>query len=179
MSRQIHIFATKADLIPNLTLMESRKRVKYVRKDFYYSSNIPIYESLLEYRKLGINTTGDHNSDDTFFVLDRDVVPYFEKTSLFLVFSRYSMNQLTNPGSIVFRPGGIYRDKYLICGHIGTISNSEISMSLFKDFSRTITSGFEKVNSYRVGKNALDLLRNGMRLITMGVDEPEEYDLSM
>ena len=179
MSRQTHFFATKADLLPRLALIESQRSLKYVRLATYYSSRIPTYETLLNYQKLGTNTTGDHHSDDLFFVMDKATEVRFEKTRLFLGISAHVINQVTTPETITFQPGGLFKNRYLICGHIGTASDSDISIDLYKHFSTALTNGFEKVGSYYVGENAMELLHTGMRLITMGIDEPTAYDLHL
>lgn len=179
MSKQIHIFATKADLIPVLKLTESQRKIKYVRYDIYKSPDIPIYESLLNYKNIGINTTGDHNSGEIFLIMDKDNTVKFEKTNNILGVTKYSVNQTVNPDSVTFQPGGLFKNRFLICGHIGTSSDSVISSELLKQFSKIIKKGFKRVRSYYVGENAIELLKSGLRLITMGIDEPTEYDLQL
>jgi hypothetical protein len=50
-------------------------------------------------------------------------------------------------------------------------------MKLYREFTRAVTKGFKKTGNYYVGPEALRLLDSGIRLITMGTDEPVEYDL--
>ena len=179
MTKQIHIFATRDDILPNIKSIESHRSLKYVRYEIYKKKNVPIYESLTEYKSLGANKTGDHNSGDCFIVVDRETDIHFQTKRILFVRTKTIINQLTNPDSIVFQPGGIYKNKYLICGHIGTASDSARSFDLYKYFSKAIRKNFAKIESYYVGENALLLLKNGIRLITMGIDEPIEYDLKI
>ena len=62
---------------------------------------------------IGINETGDHHSGLTFFVIDADAGINTEKISRILRKPRYVINQLNNPESIIFQPGGIYKTKFL------------------------------------------------------------------
>jgi hypothetical protein len=88
------------------------------------------------------------------------------------------VSQKLNPDSITFLPGGIYKEeKILVCGHIGTIFNSAVSRSLYKAFVITVTKGFQKIGSYRVGPEASRLMDNGYRMVTIGITSPPAYDL--
>ena len=91
---------------------------------------------------------------------------------------RYAVNQMLNADSVTFLPGGIYKqEKVLVCGHIGTISDSAISRNLYRAFVSYITKGFEKIGSYRVGPEAVCLMSDGYRMVTIGISSPAEYDL--
>jgi len=91
---------------------------------------------------------------------------------------RYDVSQKLNPDSITFLPGGIYKEeKILVCGHIGTVSNSAVSCSLYKAFVMTVTKGFRKIGSYRVGPEASRLMDHGYRMVTIGITSPPAYDL--
>lgn len=48
------------------------------------------------------------------------------------------MDQAENPDSIVFWPGGFYNKENLICGHIGTISDTDGSKKIFKCFEKAL-----------------------------------------
>jgi hypothetical protein len=91
---------------------------------------------------------------------------------------RYAVSQRLNPDSLTFLPGGIYKqEKILVCGHIGTISDSEISRTLYKSFVSHLTRDFEKIGSYRVGPEAVRLMNEGYRMVTIGITSPAAYDL--
>lgn len=177
--KQILFFATKADLIPVINLIESQRAIKYVNYENSGSSCISYLDSLLSYKELGINKTGAYVTGDMFFVLDKYKTLNLEKSSGFFGKARYSFNQLNNPDTIIFQPGGLYKGKYLICGGIGTSSDSKKSLELFEQFSKVIKRGFRKIKSYYVGDEAYKMLLEGYRLITMGVDSPPEYDLKL
>ncbi len=91
---------------------------------------------------------------------------------------RYEVGPDQNPDGIIFAPGGIYNSqKVLVCGHIGTLMNSRESLDLYNSFVRAVTEGFQAIGSYRVGPEAVRLMDEGYRLVTIGLASPPEYDL--
>jgi hypothetical protein len=90
----------------------------------------------------------------------------------------YVLSQKLNPDSIIFIPGGIYNEQpALVAGHIGTISDSVASLSLYKAFNKAILKKFEKIRSYHVGPEAADLMQRGYRMVTIGIGSSSIYDL--
>lgn len=68
-SKQTHLFATRLDLVPGLTKIETDVGVKYARCGTYAGSIFEQYASLREWDGLGKNTTGDHMSGPQFLVV--------------------------------------------------------------------------------------------------------------
>ncbi len=91
---------------------------------------------------------------------------------------RFSVSQKLNPESITFLPGGAYKGEgVLVCGHIGSISQSPISLSLYRSFVKAVTKGFKKIGSYFVGPEAGRLMDRGSRMVTISIGSPIAYDL--
>ncbi|GLC31552.1 hypothetical protein [Clostridium omnivorum] len=177
MPKEKNFFATKADLINGLDAFEQLRPVKYVKCGVSDTKEILIYETIDEFINLGKNSTGDHQSE-SYLVLDYNVDLNLRQIKQMDGSVKYFVDQLMNKSSVVFWPGGIYDETYLICGHVATISDDPISLDLFKHFSMAITKGFEKVGRYYIGLEArkLSLKR---RLITMNINQPVEYDLKL
>jgi hypothetical protein len=92
--------------------------------------------------------------------------------------SVYFLSQKLNPDSLVFSPGGVYKDQpAIVAGHIGTISQSNAALTLYKSFVEAITKGFEKIGNYYAGPEAERLMRERYRMITISVGSPAIYDL--
>ncbi len=91
---------------------------------------------------------------------------------------RYYIDQEINKKSIMIWPGGLYEDKYLICGHIATISDDPESIALYKNFSREIVKHFTKDKWYYLDQEAIKLSQR-VRLITMGINRPEIFDFKV
>lgn len=91
---------------------------------------------------------------------------------------RYELGPSLNPESVVFQPGGIYNNEMvLVCGHIGTATKAPGSINLYNTFVKYVTAGFEKIREYRVGPEALRLMEEGYRMVTISVGSSPEYDL--
>src|ERR1051326_2717655 len=174
-SKQMHIFATRSDLAPGLAKAETELGIQYARCGRYSSSSeLEKYSSLLEWEGLGRNTTGNHMSGHQFLV-----TPKFQKINLEPVTvsgaptrqigTFFFLDQKLNPYSIVFLPGGVYKDQSaIIAGHIGSVSQSSSAVTLYKSFVKAITQGFEKIGSYYVAPEAARLMEQGYRMITIG-----------
>jgi hypothetical protein len=191
------IYATKNDLIRGLTAVEETMRIKYVLDGITQDPNRGYLLSILNHKELGVNKSGQYTSGIGFFIFDKEDIVYADKTFSFIGKSKYYLNQILNPDSIVFFPGGVYRidvlnqilhpfsivcfpgilnKDILIMGEISTVSETKKSDELYKLFSRTLVKGFKKIKGYYIGEEALDLYKSGYRL-TMAVQSPKEYDL--
>lgn len=73
---------------------------------------------------------------------------------------------------------GLYEPNYFICGHIATISEDKVSQELFKYFTKTFVKGYKKIGKYYIGMGVLEMASD-VRLITMNVNQPQEYDLKI
>jgi hypothetical protein len=90
---------------------------------------------------------------------------------------RYAVDQLANPRSVVVMPGGLYPPDVRLYGRVGTASDTEFSVRLYRAFAAAIGESFRRVGAYYVGREGEGLWRGGQRL-TMGADSPREYDLA-
>lgn len=92
--------------------------------------------------------------------------------------TKFAVDQLVNPSTVVFRPGGkVPALKVVIGGAIGTVKEDPEAAALLKLFSDEIRNRFVRVKGFWVGPSALAILRAGGRL-TNAVSAPVEYDLS-
>ena len=151
----------------------------YVRSDgFPTEPNFEHFKSLARWEGLGKNETGDHHRGCQILVLPQNSKPKIRRVRQKEGGVRYSLDQRLNPDSAVFSPGGVYGDqRVLVCGHIGTASESRVSIELYKAFVRLVTKGFEKIRAYRVGPEAARLMDEGYRMVTTSLGSPPAYDL--
>lgn len=171
-----YFFATKGDLRP-LVKIEDQQRLKYVVCGMSEVPQFKQYNSLLEIENLGIAFKGKHEQEPSYFIfksnarIEIEVIPQKKGRA------RYSCaNQILNPHTIVFRPGGFFEDVCLIDGEVSTISTHPKSIQIYNSFVREIKQHFRKIKSYYVGPEAAKLLDEGIRL-TANVRAPAEYDL--
>ena len=91
----------------------------------------------------------------------------------------WAINAALNPESIVFGPGGIWEDKFLIPGEFETIYYQGFSKALMQDFIAAFSKTFTRHSDYLVGPEALLLCRTGaLRLVTRAVEEPPESNFN-
>jgi hypothetical protein len=90
---------------------------------------------------------------------------------------RYAVDQLANPRSVALMPGGLYAPDIRLYGRVGTASDAEFSVRLYRAFATAIGESFRRVGAYYVGRQAEGLWRGGQRL-TIGADSPRDYDLA-
>lgn len=178
MGKSLYFFLTKNDLISILENVEQIISLKYVWEDSYTTNEIEEYTSLIEYVELGINKSGEQQ-EESFLVLEKSDKLIVREVPQFDGGYRYIVDQEKNMDSIDIWPGGIYGDKYLICGHLGTISNSDKSLKIFSIFQKAIINQCKiKRGRYYVGEDAKNLYGK-RRFITMYAGQPVEFDLQL
>jgi hypothetical protein len=177
MSKEKFFFATKSDLLERLVLFELQRPVKYIESEAYDTKEIIIFDSINRIKNLGYNSCGNHNGE-LYLILDKSVLVKIEEVAQVEGGYKYFVNQMLNKTSIAFWPGGLYKDKYLVGGSVSTISDDPTSVELFKQFTNAAFKGFKKIGRYFIGPEALELGKS-IRLVTMGFDEPIEYDLKV
>ena len=90
---------------------------------------------------------------------------------------RYTVD-MNNVTGVSIHAGGLYENLRLISGQIAPIGDSENSNNIFKLFRKLVRKKFEKIKSFYVGPEALNLFNQGTRL-TPTTNSPEEYDLTL
>ena len=175
MPYQIHVFATREDLVARAGDIEASP-IQYVDCD-ELDGRVQTYRSIVEIPDLGTNKTDSHMTGARYLVIRNGVKPVVRTIPQRKGGVRYSLDQRSNPQSIVFWPGGSHESDVLICGHVGTISEDRRSVELYESFCRGLLRTFVEIKGYHVGPEALGLLKAGGRLVTVSVRSPIESDL--
>lgn len=173
---QVSFFATKADLETLLRAIESKRQVQYVVTGLFDSPRIEPIPSLLTVPDLGYLTTGDQNQATGYLVAARETSIKFEPVPQRRGGVKYAVDQLANPTTVAFRPGGAFGEKCLIAGDVGTATDDLSSLQLFRLFCDELSRQFTKIQSDYVGRDAGKLLDRGWRL-TANAKSPPIYDL--
>lgn len=178
--KRVNFFCCKNDLLLMIQNIEKSLDVKYAAGGVYSSINdVRIYTTLLEYADLGTHKSGEHQ-DGYFLIVEATSGITLDEFRLVDGSIRYSVNQLKNPGSIIFHPGGIYENRFLVHGQVSTISTSYIAQRLIKVFQKEIKRQCPKKNgTFYYSEGVKRLYDNGVRLITISTKSPTEYDLKI
>lgn len=173
---QLSLFATKADLESLLRTLESKRQLQFVATGLLDSPRVEPMESVLAVRDLGRMDVGDANQSACYLVASREIFIEVRPVPQQRGGVKYAVDQLANPTTIAFRPGGSFGERCLIAGQVGTASDNPSSHELFQVFSKEVRHQFAKVKSFYVGKEAGELLDKGWRL-TANAKSPTLYDL--
>lgn len=173
---QFSFFATKNDLLPILN--DAKSKIPYIFSILEKHGELSIYKSPEEIRDLSIMPIGDQNKSNTYLLIDP-----MEQLKIRSVEQRNGgvkvfYDQIACPKSVFLRPGGFLNDSNcIIAGQIGTVSNNEWSIALYKRIFSLIKKKFTKIKSFYVGDEASKKLNNGYRLTT-NIRSPVDYDLT-
>jgi hypothetical protein len=178
---QTLFYATARDLSGVLASLEAQKDLQYNLAGLFDSKELQELQTYLSYRDIPDLGRAFHRSavaNRRYLVSLRGKalrirdVPQNKGGVLFAI----DLN--LNEDSIVFSPGGRYRNDVMLYGMIGTLSPppSAASKNLYTFVAKGFRKDFKKVREYFVGPEALDLMASGVRL-TLDATTPPEFDL--
>jgi hypothetical protein len=176
--KQINFFALKEDILPVLEEFEAAGPVKYVPKGTTNSPNYSIFRHGMALPNLGSASNVSAINSVSFLVGAEDAEINLRTLSAIDGKSRFAIDQLQNPDTITFSPGGLWNNDILLHGRVATASESKVSQALMKRFQTALKKTFVKVKAFHVGPQALTLLKNGKRL-TISAQSPQEFDLTV
>jgi hypothetical protein len=179
-------FATRSDLENGLKEVETKYRLKYVRLLTQTTPTFDIYTSALDIPDLG--------SEESLSVLNARTFLVFYASDEISVRERkdkynniyFSVDYEDNPDAILLRPGGLYKDRCILTGYIHTAGvryspstysyvRNEASIALYQSFRRLLLKQFlpmpNWLRGWKIGPDARQKAENGIRLITMDVNE--------
>ena len=173
----VRFFATRNDHLPMLRQITTGRSLRFFPAGVFDEQPTP-FGSPERIPSLGVAESGDRNHTASFLVLPTTVPVQPRPIHLQAGGTRVAIDQLINPKSVAFRPGGEWDGgNVIIEGDLGTISDDPSSAELWSAFAKPIKKGWKRVKAYYVGPEALAVLRAGGRL-TASVRSPELYDLA-
>lgn len=169
-------FATREDSAAVLEVIEGQRELQFVRTGLFDSPELDRTLSLARAPGLGLAPTGNTVLEPTYLVAARalpiEVRPVEQRKGG----TKYAVDQMVNPRTIAFHPGGLFEQGCLISGEVSTASPEPESMELIKLFIKELRKRFTKVNAFYLGPRALELFDQGWRL-TPTTRAPREVDL--
>lgn len=173
---QILFFGVREDILPMLQLVENGPPLKYARMGNFLrdevGNRLDVFNFGEEIPNLGMATAESAIACESFLVCDKGTPINLEAVGT----ERICVDQLDNPDTVTFTPGGILNKDIVLHGRIATVSESPASQALMKRFQGAIKRTFSKVKAFHVGPKALALLQCGTRL-TISAQSPREFDL--
>jgi hypothetical protein len=172
MSTQIRFFATKDDLVPVLDAVEAARKIKYVRFGSTGSSTPASFPTVTALPKLGIASHESAINSDTYLICAKTETLRAREVAGGFVF-----DQLLNPDTVTFTPGGFWGEEVLLHGRFATASTTPVSSDLMKLLGAAVRKRFKKVKAFYVGTKAEHVLDSGKRL-AIAAQSPRTLDLS-
>jgi hypothetical protein len=176
--KQINFYALKEDILPVLEEFDAAAGpMKYIPTGITDSPNYSIFKQGTAIPNLGNASNASAINCVSFLVSPADAEINLRALSATDGKRRFAIDQLKNPDTITFSPGGLWNNNILLHGRVATASASSVSQALIKRFQSTLKKTFVKVKAFHVGPQALALLKNGRRL-TISAQSPQEFDLT-
>ncbi|MCI0392742.1 MAG: hypothetical protein MOB07_28760 [Acidobacteria bacterium] len=175
--KQILFFALKDDLTSVIEVVEANIQIKYVQMGVFDTPETETFLSGFELPNLGKADSDSASTCMSYLVCRRDTPVNVRSFEDMDGVSRFFVDQLSNPDTVVFTPAGLWDDDTLLHGRVATLSESELSQEIMKVFGAAFRRKFTKLKAFFVGPKALTLLQSGKRL-TISAQSPREFDLS-
>ncbi|MGD9720803.1 MAG: hypothetical protein AB7O59_14025 [Pirellulales bacterium] len=176
MSRSLYFFATKQDVESLIAAVEAHRDLLYVRAGMSDDVELVSFTSGLHLPGLGVATVGDWNREPWWLIVDRTQSVELRSVLQRRGGTRHAIDQILNPASVAFEPGGLHCENVIIAGQVGTCTDDPTSKDLVNLFAREIRRHFKRIRSFFVGPQAEEMLDAGCRLTT-SIKSSKDYDL--
>jgi hypothetical protein len=175
-------YATKEDLIPVLSYIESIFEIKYIKIGLFDNKEPSIYYAHSEIPNFGFVINSHYQSyESRFMIMERKDSIFVRDIPQRKGGIKYAIDPMKNPQSIEFTLGGICQeiDNVLIMGRTGYVDKNSFSESIYKELTKKMKKDFRKYNSMEyVGPEAEVKLKEGWRLV-QDTGRSKEYDLKL
>jgi hypothetical protein len=171
-------YATATDLRPLLSSLERDKNLQYTLAGLFETNTPQTYPSYVDIPDFGIARHPTSIANSEYLVSTGGAAVRIRDVPQRRGGVYYAIDQLLNEDTIVFGPGGRYKDNIILYGRIGTVSDSPTSRVLYRFFTRPFRERFKSTDEFFLGPEALDFARRGGRL-ALSASTPPEHDLKI
>lgn len=178
--KQTFFFATPGDIKPVISALEANREIGFVKIGPHDRPD-PKIISGSDIPQPGISTHETASGSISYLIVplgtDLQATEYLdEETKL----KQWNIYNGFNEDSVEFTPAGLWKDGTLLPGSIKTMHSTKFSQSIMREFQSILKKHqFQKVQSWWLGKEALEMLKSGKRLTVTAVQSPPEYDLTV
>jgi len=173
---QFMFYATARDLTPVLALLEAQKKLQYTPMRHVVTNRAQTYFSYADIPDFGRTNDPTAVMNSAYLVALRGTAVHVETIHLRAGGINYAVGQRLNQDTVTLSPGGLYGHDALLYGVIGTVSESEASLTLYDFMVEPYLARFAPVNEFFLGPEAFDLWKSGVRLTTSAAS-PAKFDL--
>lgn len=178
--KRTFFFATPNDIVPVLERLEANAPLKFVVLGNLTTPNRPIYLHASDIPNPGVATHETGNASTAYMVSLRDTKNHMRKLVGKSGEQRWTLDNGDNEETVILTMAGLWEDGTLLPGLMDTLHQTPVAQQLMKWFLAALKQeGFTKIESWWVGKEAMEMLRSGKRLTTTAVQSPPEFDLKL
>jgi hypothetical protein len=170
---QIQFFATKDDLLPLLEGVEKEAEINYVQAGWSDTAAANCYSTGAVLPNLGTASAESAVNCTTYLICPQGELIRARPISG----QSYAFDQLLNPNTVAFTPGGLWDRDILLYGRFSSVSDGAFSSELLKLLGSLVRKRFKKIKAFFVGNEAERMLDAGKRL-AIAVQSPKTLDLS-
>jgi hypothetical protein len=175
----IQFFALKDDLLPVLEEVARDGPLTYTRMGTYLQPKPDVYFRGADLPSLGRATSESASTSQSFLICEAGVSVRVRPVALRSGGTNYHIDQLINPDTITFTPGGLWRENIVLYGRLASATpHSECAKRVMSRFRDQMNKLFVRVKTYYVGPSAVLLLKAGKRL-TIAEQSPNDFDLTL
>ncbi len=178
-TRLLLFFLAPPDIHALLALVERRAGVKYLEMGSNETRTLRPLRSASEIQGLGRSPSGKTTAGLSLLVVGRWAWVRSRRVAASGRAPRYILDQQENPRSVVLEPGGVYEDRCIVRGSVGTGVLNRRALKLLSHFEKALNESTTKIGEYFIGSAARELSRSGYRLVTVHAAEPPEFDLCL
>lgn len=171
-------YATAKDIALVLSMLESQKDLEYTSTGQFEASKPQTYRSYMKIPNLGLASHPTAVANPSYLVSLRGTPIRAREITQKTGEHRFAFDQQLNEDTVGLWPGGRYGSDIILYGTIGTVSDTAVSISLYKFMVNALRERFDKVDEFFVGPEALQLGKAGFRL-TGAASSPSECDLKL
>ena len=177
MSDRLLFFATKKDLI---AIMNTFRELLPFEIKYFKMGNMPteqpvFFSCIEELPHIGVTFSKSHCSDN-YCIMKNDIPVVTERVDSDSFGTFYCVYSSMNSSCMSFSPSALTPDgACLIHRQFANMNKNEISNTLMKTASKALRKHCKRIRGWYVGNEA-EQLNDEVRYITIGINEPHEYD---
>jgi hypothetical protein len=173
---QIVFYATADDLGSVLSPLEDKNPLQYTLMGLFETNEPQTYLSYTDIPDLGRASHPTAAANRSYLLSFQGTEVRVREVPQKAGGVLFSVDQAYNEDTVVLRPAGRHGNDIILCGMIGTVSQSVTSKILYDFVGKQFRKTFKKEREFFVGREAFNVRNAGVRL-TIGASSPAEFDL--
>jgi hypothetical protein len=178
--KYIFFFSAPSDIRPVLARFEANAPLKFVEMGTLATPDRKIYLEASKIPDPGISTHETGSLSKGYMVSHRDTMNHMERSEIKKTGEiRWNLFNADNEESVILGMAGLWKTGTLLPGSMATLHQTPVAQQLMKWFLLALKQEeFTKIRQWWVGREALQMLKDGRRLSTTAEQSPPDFDLT-